>query len=915
MPWGRWFIGLGALVVVAALFVIALARQPPDTLGAPDSSTVDTNAALTALAGGVAKSIYRAGFAAPGDGGAATYRWTKPGCTLNGGAGDGGFQVAPRFGGGCWMLAVTPVVDARIWGCAEDGTSDDTACWRAIDAAWGAMPSPPAQVFLAGNSAVAMGQGGADGCLKHIMRISGQLGASQFTIAPGRHGEPLCYSGNGPFELDHVTVSLPLPDWASKTATGVYSILVTGKAPEPHQVSGIRIHDNIITGGNVGVVLQSVADAEIYLNRIVQVGNDGIRVDSSGDTATTTTSDISVHDNACRITGHYCVSLANQRQVTAAPRRLYIYGNTAVGSGIFADKGCYDLTANSYDYLVADNSGVDCAVGGGEAKMTYSAGVGVIPYVERGGFVKMRYLSHFDLGSGFEINTENPTTASPDAHSQFFASIDAAYTPAPPWQPGWLYQLGDTVTNKGGVYLAVVSGISANRGGPGGSEHEIRDGAVAWHRLAAEPTAQGVVAAAAPGGATGAGYIAGDVLKVSAAACDIPPVLQPTQVQSGTILGYRVSFEGHCSAAPVNPVGVTGGSGTGAAANLTLLPIANAFTGARINAVSDSRIEVHVERARDGVFLVPQGSTDQTVRRTIIAIDGTVQDSCLVDGVPGDYWTDTATIVQNGVVSDLTILPHCTALGQNSGAIQIGSTRPIPPWEADRNYFQNALVTNAGGQYIAQCVRTVGCKSGASGGPDGAGFGIADGSDGLTWNRYTVRDVAAIDYRNLRIADGYLINQGVFGSSYALFQRGSAGTFSGEIYGTRLIAGTGGILIREPTTLALGGGASLSISGNPGGTQTSAPIEGDGAAASGSVDIAGMMEITAPTALPAWRNVDGGGIVVRGMIVRGNRSAAPAAPCNYGEAWLNSRPSAAIPFGWTCTAPSTVGSPQNFTAH
>lgn len=916
MRWERYLIAALALPVAVALY-LAWSTFPIIDSGISTTTTVGSYAELRALVHGRFSTAYRTGFAIPGDGGAATYVWNASACSLNDGAGDNGYQVVPTTGGGCWTLVVPSVIDARVWGCALDGVTDDTVCWRAIDLAWKAMPRPPQYVFLAGNSAVGMSAGGPGNCLKNITRISGNIASSAFSLAPGQTGPALCYIGSGPFELDHVTFKMPPPNWAAKTTSHSSSVMIRGDLVpgNVHAVVGIKIHDNIFTGGFHAVSLRNVRQAEVYNNWAIQIGGAGFVADTSGDTPLMSTTDISIHDNSCLITGHYCVSFSNQTQTAAAPRRLYVVNNHAVGSGVLFDKGCYDLTANSYEYLVADNSGVDCLGGGGEAKMSYARGIPVVPSSVRGSFVKMRYLTHFDAGFGFGIISETPTAASSDAHAQIFATIHAAYAPAPPWQASWRYQLGDTVTNAGGVYLAVVSGIGSGSGGPSGKGHAVIDGSITWIYLAAEPAAQGVVSATASGGATGSGYSPNDYLRVSNAACEVPPVLQPNQVQSGIILDYRVAFEGHCTSTPTNPVVLIGGAGTGAKANLTLMPNANRFTAAWIEAVTDARIEVHAERTRDGVFLNPRGSNDQTIRRTIISIEGTVQHSCVVDGVPGGNWfKDGADIVQNGAIIDVTILPHCTALGQASGAIEIGTTAPLPAWQANKPYFQNALVVNGDNIYIARCPSHAGCTSATSAGPSRIGTDITDGNSGLTWTSYGVRKVAALDYYNFRIAGGFLVNQRMAGGSYAIFQRGAEGSFLGEIYGTRMLAGTGGILIKQPTVLAVGGGSSLNISGNAEGKLNSAPIEGVGVAATGRVAINSTMEITAPTTLQAWRNINGGTITVDGMIVRGTQSSAPAAPCNYGESWLNSRPSAAVPFGWTCTNPGTSRGVDNFTA-
>lgn len=84
-----------------------------------------SNAALKAIAAGAYSTVYRAGFNAQGDGGAAYYSWSTSACSLNSGAGDNGAQVAPTTGTGCW-IAQFPAsgVDVRAWGAVADGATD-----------------------------------------------------------------------------------------------------------------------------------------------------------------------------------------------------------------------------------------------------------------------------------------------------------------------------------------------------------------------------------------------------------------------------------------------------------------------------------------------------------------------------------------------------------------------------------------------------------------------------------------------------------------------------------------------------------------------------------------------------------------------------------------------------------------------
>lgn len=97
---------------------------------------VNSNASLKALTAGSYSKVDRAGFAAPGDGGAASYTWTGSACSLNSGAGDNGSQVAPTSGTGCWVWSPpSGGVPPEVFGAKGDGVTNDTTAIQADIAA------------------------------------------------------------------------------------------------------------------------------------------------------------------------------------------------------------------------------------------------------------------------------------------------------------------------------------------------------------------------------------------------------------------------------------------------------------------------------------------------------------------------------------------------------------------------------------------------------------------------------------------------------------------------------------------------------------------------------------------------------------------------------------------------------------
>ena len=111
-----------------------------------------SNAALINMAGLQASAmVYRAGFYAAGDGGAAYYIFSSSPCSLNGGNGDNGSQV--KSGANCWLanFAASPT-DVRVWGAKCDGVTDDHAALQAAFSAGTPLLSWPNKVCYSASS-------------------------------------------------------------------------------------------------------------------------------------------------------------------------------------------------------------------------------------------------------------------------------------------------------------------------------------------------------------------------------------------------------------------------------------------------------------------------------------------------------------------------------------------------------------------------------------------------------------------------------------------------------------------------------------------------------------------------------------------------------------------------------------------
>jgi hypothetical protein len=90
-------------------------------------AVVANNVALKALIVTPGSQVYRQGFYAAGDGGAAAYTFSATACSINSGSGDNGLQVEPTSASGCFNAYMPPAgLTPLVWGAIGNGTTDDT---------------------------------------------------------------------------------------------------------------------------------------------------------------------------------------------------------------------------------------------------------------------------------------------------------------------------------------------------------------------------------------------------------------------------------------------------------------------------------------------------------------------------------------------------------------------------------------------------------------------------------------------------------------------------------------------------------------------------------------------------------------------------------------------------------------------
>jgi hypothetical protein len=175
--------GTAAMSLRSAVALILILLAAP--AAAQMLPQVTNNSALQALPSRQFPAVYRLGYAAPDDGGAAIYTGSTLACSLNGGNGDNGSQVKAQDGG-CWLAKMNNKFDPRAFGAVCGGADVTVPLQATIDASLrsgGGTVIIPCPLTIAGQ--VNVGVNGTQGGL----RIAG-IGPMYFPAASATPGTP-----------------------------------------------------------------------------------------------------------------------------------------------------------------------------------------------------------------------------------------------------------------------------------------------------------------------------------------------------------------------------------------------------------------------------------------------------------------------------------------------------------------------------------------------------------------------------------------------------------------------------------------------------------------------------------------------------------------------------------------------------
>lgn len=223
--------------------------------------TVPTTVALKALGAGTYTSVLREGYYQSGDSPSATYIWSPSVCALNAGLGDGGSQIPPTIGTGCWLIAPTDRFNVRVFGAKGDASTNDTiALQNTVNAALAAgvaHNSSANTVYFPGGSYVITSALSANGPLT----MQGDNPATSVLIPPVSSSAITVASQAG------VVIEKLGVTYTSLANSGVTAIALTGVGANSNASSVIRdvlVNNSYNCLGLHNTVLFVVDDAKCY---------------------------------------------------------------------------------------------------------------------------------------------------------------------------------------------------------------------------------------------------------------------------------------------------------------------------------------------------------------------------------------------------------------------------------------------------------------------------------------------------------------------------------------------------------------------------------------------------------------------------------------------------------------------------
>lgn len=315
----------GCPITAAGLNVLANAVG----IGLPQ---VSSNSGLTSLSGSFS-SVVRLGFTSAGDSPQVTYTLQNSPCSLGSGAGDGGSQVPVAGGGKCWIAnLVGPRLTPMVWGCAGNGTTDDTVCSQAAVTATETAGVP---LFL------------DDGVHKYLWSssiVSTKTPHLEGTI--GRQGGLLFTGGNFVCQSGVVVnsniVALIIKGAASTPSSYVVKNICFQLAPTPGtRASGAAISvGGVTTASQLGGIIEGNAIINPY---------EGIVVDSDVAAVQIATQQIVLRDNIIREPTNIGIVWGRNSQNDSTSGTLEnnfvacnVTGTSAVGYAVFDGDWDYD---------------------------------------------------------------------------------------------------------------------------------------------------------------------------------------------------------------------------------------------------------------------------------------------------------------------------------------------------------------------------------------------------------------------------------------------------------------------------------------------------------------------------------------------------------------------------------------------